>query len=395
MNKYNYDFTELQNAMQKLRGGDYSKTILNKIKYELNKFFKDSLCTEVIYTKNINNLFFGMCTYADIDDVRVQEILTGDKPIRISSYKIEIDSKLLEIGLNTRELVAVLLHEVGHLVNDSTPANEIKKAVDTHMAEIGDQIDLSSLRNAECLFSFAIQDAYRRFTSIFTKNDEEVIADQFVFLCGYGEELQSAFKKIMNASGSINNDSNKLIAFAWTLSVYKNLGMHRNRIIKSLNKMEKLTGSQLQKNKLSATSRILQRARLTESEIDRSCSVVYESIVVKENGNIINEDGSFVGKIQKKGLRGIEEDLYEFSIRIKNAETEDEAMLILRQMNTRMAVLDDYINYNEDISERERKKCESVYERYFKLREELSKKMVYNKKNYGIWFDYNQIDSNR
>ena len=393
MNKYNYDFSGLQDSMNKLKTNQ-SQTTLNNIKKELNKFFRDSECREIIFTKNTDKLFFGMCTYAIISNHTTMEILTDDEPVRIKEYSIEIDSKILEVGFTTRELTAIILHEVGHLVNDTSTSDEIRKAVDEYVADIGSELKLADINvnGIVPLFSFAIQDCYRKATSIFSKRNEEVIADQFVFLCGYGDDLESAFKKIVRQNKNINSEVNKFMVLDWTLRIYKDIGIHRTGAIKTLNRMNHLTGSKMQKNIIDKAVKGLQRIN---PNYVRECYISYESIIVSENGIVVTESGGkpkgLVEKIQKRGLKGIDEDLYEYSLRIKNVETEEEAMLILRQMNARMSVLDDYINYS-DISEKERIRWETVYEKYYKLREELVKKSIYNRKNYGIWFDYNQLD---
>ena len=391
MNKYNYDFSGLQDSMNKLKTNQ-SQTTLNNIKKELNKFFRDSECREIIFTKNTDKLFFGMCTYAIISNHTTMEILTNDEPVRIKEYSIEIDSKILEVGFTTRELTAIILHEVGHLVNDTSTSDEIRKAVDEYVADIGSELKLADINGIVPLFSFAIQDCYRKATSIFSKRNEEVIADQFVFLCGYGDDLESAFKKIVRQNKNINSEVNKFMVLDWTLRIYKDIGIHRTGAIKTLNRMNHLTGSKMQKNIIDKAVKGLQRIN---PNYVRECYISYESIIVSENGIVVTESGGkpkgLVEKIQKRGLKGIDEDLYEYSLRIKNVETEEEAMLILRQMNARMSVLDDYINYS-DISEKERIRWETVYEKYYKLREELVKKSIYNRKNYGIWFDYNQLD---
>ena len=101
--------------------------------------------------------------------------------------------------------------------------------------------------------------------------------------------------------------------------------------------------------------------------------------------------GSLFSQIKYAGLRGIEEDLYEFMVRARNAETEEEVMYALKQINVRVAILDDYLR-NEDISDNERKRWEGVLNKYIEIRDQIAAKKVYNKKNYGIFIDYNKLD---
>jgi hypothetical protein len=78
-------------------------------------------------------------------------------------------------------------------------------------------------------------------------------------------------------------------------------------------------------------------------------------------------------------------------MRIRNVDDEDEAIVLMRQINSRMSVLDDYICY-ADCNEQERKRWEKVYYKYDKIRDELANKSIYNHKSYGLFLDYNYAD---
>ena len=79
-------------------------------------------------------------------------------------------------------------------------------------------------------------------------------------------------------------------------------------------------------------------------------------------------------------------------MRIKNCETEEDALYILRGINTRLSILEDYLNNTPDLSDTERKRWELVATKYRELREQLAKKKIVNKKQYGLFFDYDQLD---
>ena len=81
-----------------------------------------------------------------------------------------------------------------------------------------------------------------------------------------------------------------------------------------------------------------------------------------------------------KGIRGFEDDLYEYSIRVKHLYDEDDALNTLRELNTKISILSDYVS-NEEMSEQERLRWFGILDKYYKIREELSKKKLYK-------FDY-------
>ena len=109
------------------------------------------------------------------------------------------------------------------------------------------------------------------------------------------------------------------------------------------------------------------------------------------NTAIINEGKGFLASLKYSGLRDIENDLYEFIIRAKNAETEEEVFYALKQINARLAILDDYIRENRDDPDIDR--WINLKLQYMEIRDKMAKQRIYNRKNYGIFIDYNQLDN--
>ena len=77
-------------------------------------------------------------------------------------------------------------------------------------------------------------------------------------------------------------------------------------------------------------------------------------------------------------------------MRIKNVDSENEAINIVRQLNNRMGIISDYLE-NEELTDFERERFYKLYDKYDDLREELSKKAIYNRKMYGLFVDYNAL----
>lgn len=55
-------------------------------------------------------------------------------------------------------------------------------------------------------------------------------------------------------------------------------------------------------------------------------------------------------------------------------------------------MLEDYLYNEQDLSEADYDRWRNVINNYRALREELSTKKIVNKKNYGLFFDYDQLD---
>ena len=372
MQKYiNYDFSNFEKIMFNFKQ-DQSSNRLREIKNELNKFFKDSTCKEVIFTKNVDRMFFGMCVMPFMSGEDVVDVITGETKKRIESYFIEIDSKILELNLTARELVAVLLHEVGHLVNDSTPVEEVRKALNVYLAKTNDHLVITDSIHYRDLLAYAFKDSLRKVTSLFYKEDDEIIADQFVVACGFGNELESAYRKLTSKTSCLTKGiSNKLLVMQWTLRIYKEIKIRRISALHSINKAKNLSGSALEKRELET--------------IGRAINQIDDDALIQEATNVLVRKGSdMYRKFKYKGMRSLEDDLYEYSLRVKNVDEQDEALMILRQLNLKISMIDDYI-VTEHLTESERERWENLMRKYQMVRDELSKKATYSEKYYGLF----------
>lgn len=361
-----YDFTDIENALFEIKQSPNSAN-LNELNREINAFFKDSKCKQVLYTRNTDKMFFGMSVMPVIKADKVYDIIQEDEPVRITEYYLELDSKLFSptLGLSTREITAVLLHEIGHMVNDTSPVDKLRKELDMYLVKNNETIKTSDSVHYQEILAFGIKDALRKITSLFETDDDEIIADSFVVACGYGPELESAFEKVVKNSYRINKDvSNKFIVLAWVIRLYTDIKLRRIVAIKSLQKGESYTASKLEKREMENVVRRLRRID-DDSLIE---AVGFDLVADKVN--------STMSRIKYKGIRSFEDDLYDYNLQVKNVQHEDEALELLHKINTRLNIIDDYVT-SENISESERKRWYALINKYNKLREVLSNKSVY------------------
>lgn len=361
-----YDFTDIENALFEIKQSPNSAN-LNELNREINAFFKDSKCKQVLYTRNTDKMFFGMSVMPVIKADKVYDIIQEDEPVRITEYYLELDSKLFSptLGLSTREITAVLLHEIGHMVNDTSPVDKLRKELDMYLVKNNETIKTSDSVHYQEILAFGIKDALRKITSLFETDDDEIIADSFVVACGYGPELESAFEKVVKNSYRINKDvSNKFIVLAWVIRLYTDIKLRRIVAIKSLQKGESYTASKLEKREMENVVHRLRRID-DDSLIE---AVGFDLVADKVN--------STMSRIKYKGIRSFEDDLYDYNLQVKNVQHEDEALELLHKINTRLNIIDDYVT-SENISENERKRWYALINKYNKLREVLSNKSVY------------------
>lgn len=383
MPKKGYNLSKLDSVSKRFVSSTNHPTvsILNDLKRELNNLFTEAKCEEIIYTKNTDKLFFGACVTPILNNEETLEIVLGDNEFRIKKYFLELDSKLLMIGLTDREFTAILLHEIGHMVINDIPVKRVRENIDKYFQDKDQILSLKASAQYTQLLNFAIKDTLKKVTSIRYKNNEEVLADSFVAMCGYGQDLISAESKITSNiwSTTVGVKEPKLIILDFVFRVYTNMKFARIPALKTLEKSKSYTGSTLEKKEI---DKVIKAIQYIDTDVLGESTELMESVKRKN---------SLFKRLKVNGLRSIEDDLYEFRMRAKAAKTEDEAMYTLRQINARLAILDDYIRY-EDIDEEERQKYVELIMQYKEVREYLSTKKVFNKKNYGIWFDYDQLD---
>lgn len=357
----NFDFKLLEKTMFNL-DADHSSTALSRIKNELNKFFIKAKCKEVVYTINTDKLFFGMKVYPLIDESKAIEILGDRENKAFDSYVIEIDSKLLDpmLYLEGDELVALLLHEVGHIVYDTASISAVKAVIDMYFAKSNEYVNLRSSKGYRELLAYAIKDSVMKAGSIFAKkfNNTEMIADAFVTACGYGPQLESAMKKIVRSLSYMAQDvDNRFIALSWVLRMSKEFSIRRLPAVKTLLKAKELTGSNLEKKELAYAANIL--AKMEEP--------VNEGFVE----DLKNRFSKIAMNFKTRGIRAVKQDVYELNLKLRTAEDVSDLMSIIRSCNSSIALIQDYMT--EDISDAEREDCVRVLQDLYDIREKAAK----------------------
>jgi hypothetical protein len=107
--------------------------------------------------------------------------------------------------------------------------------------------------------------------------------------------------------------------------------------------------------------------------------------------NMINEGflGKALNSFKVSGLKGYENDYYELKFEANNVEDDDQALLLIARINSRMSVIADYLSTEENISATQRIRWTKLLNEYNALRNQLaSEKLRRNKTrlyvNYGF-----------
>ena len=382
MIKINYDFTGLSEALGVIKeAGNATPENLRTIKSELNRFFTDSVCKDVLFTNNTDKMFFGAKVIAMIDADDIYDYLMDNDARRIGSYIIELDSHLFDpiLDLTPGELTAVVLHEVGHMVADAEPIENARKALNVYLAANKDHVKITDRIHYKEILAYGLKDYLSKTRSMFYVGDKsEIYADEFAIAYKFDASLRNAYDKIVRNNIKLyeNSEISKFIVFGWALSIYKNLKIRRIGAIKTLNRAKILTGS-----------------RLEQLEIDN----VIRRINRIDDSALLESSGAFKLKMKEKmrkhrihNLRTVEDTYYELAMRVKNVEEEDEALYIMRQLNNCISIIEDYRSCGE-CDDYEISQWEDTLKRFMELRQRLSDSVIYKNKNYGLFINYPDI----
>ena len=347
-------------------------------------------CREVVITNNTDNIFFGIRVNPCITKSDVVSILNGDATNICKDYKLDIDSKLFGI-LNAEEIALYIVHDIesiykGHVLS------HLMAAIDMYLTGTDDTISFRDSINYYQLVIYAIKGTMTSMGSLLSiENPMDLInKDSLLREIGKMDVLVNAFRKIIGDQSGPGDSlrAPDMALLRWMFVMYKDMDRNSRLVRDTLKDAYVLTGSTLDKREIDKTLKSLDVIDNTVSISNEGCDL----ITFLENNSIDVLNESLFSGLKKKGLRTIEDDLYTVSLQIKNLETENEAIYTMRFINTRLNILEDYLYENQEISDREKKHWMEVAQKYRMLREELVRKKIWNRKQYGLFYDYNQLE---
>lgn len=371
---------DLKALLYKVKLGDISTELLSDIRIQLDLIFGEKRCKEVYFTPNVDKMFFGVCVMPIIPSNDVINIFMKDDRYIIQKYYVELDSKLFDpyVNLNIDEITAIILHEVGMIVSDAIPVEKAKREIDNYLIKQNETIKLSDFINYVELLSYGIRDAIRKIISVFEAEENEVVT-QFDKDLEIEQDITSAINKIATVGNNPNSDiDNKLIFLSWVLRLYKNVLKYRIQSIKSLKKGIEMSASRLEKKEM---QNVIERLERIDDE-----SIIKES-VLDDIGGLFTRSSK---RMKMDGVNRYNDEYYEFEFQVNNLENQDDAMLLIHQINSRMAVIDDLLN-TEEINKDTRAKWIALYSKYNILRSKIAANKIYSNKS-RLYVNYDMDD---
>lgn len=366
---------------------------LEDLKALLNEVFEENKCTDILYTLNTDKQFFAVRVNPAMNGSDAMTILATDENVRLVSYQIEFDSKLFEIGLDSSEITAILLYEIGAVMDSSDIFDKLRALVDINLINNDDVINIRQSVNYSQLMIFAVKDTLYKLSNILFKDSAEELLIPIIQAADLSAEIVSAKEKILASIAGVSDSMRTPVPIIldWALFVYKDIKRNRTIVYDTLVDAKSFTGSKLEIRDLQACINALDKLD-TIASLNENMNMENQDLFHffnAKNLSAVNELSIFRA-LKKNGLRSLENELYEFSMHVKNCTDAQDAYLIMRGLNSRLGILEDYL-YNEYLSENDRRHWEAVANAYRDLRITLSKKK-FEDKQYGLFFDYSALD---
>jgi hypothetical protein len=361
---------------------------LGDLRNAINSIFDENKCIDVLYTQNTDKQFFGVKINPSISSLDAVTILSTESPIRLVNYQIEFDSKLFDIGLDAAELTALTIYEISAMMDSSELFDNVRSAIDHDIVSNDDVVSIRDSINYAQLIIFAIKDTMYKLSSIIFKDSaSDAIVNPAVQATNTAEALSSAKDKILSSISGLGESlrTPKPVILQWMFVMYRNMDTNSSIVKDTLVDAKAFTASKLETEEINKTITAINR--INSSVLEASRNTDLPKFFENNNLSSLNEISIFKS-LKKSGLRGIENDLYEYSMRVRNCDEPEEAYVIMRGINSRLGVLEDYI-YSENLPEREREHWINISMQYRELRNVLAKKKL-DRKQYGLFWDYSQ-----
>lgn len=371
----------LISAINRLRDYSITRKELNDVKVALDEIFgEDAKCVNFVYTINTDKIAFGCIVFPVFTLEATTSFMISGDPIKITEYEIELDSKLFDYDLSNEQIASVMLFNIYHMIKDRNPCEYVREIIDDFFVQSGTNLIIRDSVNYQSILLLGLVDTLSQITSCLNLPDD-VQNDAFLDsldLFNFRDTLDKIYHQIPGCENEVLRQPS-ISALVWCLRVYSDVEKERIPALKLMEKMKQINASALYDAKFNAIIFAL-------NKIDTD-SVVTES--VKEIMSKAKSRGRWFANLRYNGLREIENDLYVFYLKAKNEESEYEILYCLKQINARLALLDDYIRENPDDPELER--WIGVKSQYIELRDVIAKKKL-RAKPYGMFVDYDQLD---
>lgn len=347
---------DIESSFGRLKTSSGDVSAIRKIEDALHSLTNKNFHVEVISgirageTCNIMSIFPDESTI----DLIISSIVNESKDNIIAKtwnetakWNIEIDNTILtdKMGLTEKELTALLMHEIGHIVYSNSVPVKLSRTLRMEYAKSG-LVSKQLLKDS--FFSKVLTFPILHLCNANIKKSsirEELQADKYSVKSGYGNDLKSAIDKIIIYAGSAsktNTDDELKDLAGFSIDTLTSLQNRQNAIVrKNMAIMIKSTPSRFAKNIISKFSNGLNgnpNSSVTESVKDK-----YLNDKIQKITDDFYASEFFFNRVHK--LKRIDPaDIDYIGLEVNNIKCNDDRMMIVTYIYNKLDIIDYYLS---------------------------------------------------
>lgn len=378
---------KLDTIFANLMNNPSDKNMINELSVFLSKVFSKNISVEYIDCKKCDFFVMSVVPADNAIDKIIMGLSKGEQVSVIKTiwsncndWTVEIDSRLFNksyIDITPRELSALLLHEIGHVINSDSVINKINNTIRFEIAK-----GPASTR------AFTTNPAFSKLLSIpiinacvFNKERDElkneIRADNFASKMGYTYDLLSALNKVTNIK---KYDKNSISGpLDMTSKMYTDMIKRRGNLSRRtfLRVRDRIPNGTRLRYRLESVGNGFYKLDNEKEFNDRFRNYLYETA-----DKVMDDYYTEFFGIKKKVKPITRDQLDYIYTQTEDIETNNDKMMILSYINSKIDLCDYYISILSDPKQAKKYKIPYTVQALENIKKELyaAKTKVYNKK---------------
>ena len=350
--------TDIENAFTKLKSNTSDVSATRAISDALHSLTGKNISVNTISPTSKNQECVVMCIYPDetvIDKIMLYIAANRESTDVISSmwaqssvWTVEIDTRILtNMDLTERELTALLMHEIGHVIYSGTVPRRITNIIRFEYAK-SPMITKAYLKDDifSKVLTFPVLHSCGMNSHITDKSTikDEIKADSYSINAGYGKDLASAIDKIIIYAGECDykKDMNDLMGFS--VDTLMSLQKRQNNIVrKNMAKMIISTPSNYARKAITKISNMFNGNPNSKTSVTEK---VQQDFIQKRFDKVSEEFYATEGLFNRvHRLDKIDPaDIDYIGLEVNNIKCNDDKMMIVSYIYNKLEIIDYYIS---------------------------------------------------
>lgn len=405
LNKKSPDLLFLEDCFKNIKTKSNVQGNIDSIVRVLKRLFDLKFNISII--NNDGNQFFGMNifpTTSTMDSI-INSILNdkskADTAVELwqknDTWYLEMDSILLydtQLNANPSEIVAVLLHEIGHIVYSNSIPQRVNKVMKYTVMTLEYSVKhLIQFHRVRQLFQTVIIEACSSKNFHYTNTDTERIADQFVVKMGYAHELDNFIGKLITTQGNgkVNRPDSEMdddvrTFVKWSVENISELEYRKTRLKQSLQ-------NELLRNPSKFVRTVFDNIRRSffGSDADSYKALVIEQYLVADCKKIVRESildiFDNIGKIKKIS----QSDIDFLALNVEKIDNNDDKIYVLDLLYDKLDLVNLALTYigqgKQDKVSQSKQTLQGYHAQLEKLRQRVLTLQLPDKQ-YGVFIKY-------